>query len=123
MSSVVEPDLSPVTSPGPTPHGEVPRTLAEPAPRALGLLDQLGLWGNLGVSLLGFGGAVVLLHPNGPGSAPMSLLAALTATVVGTVLGAGRSPWPRRPAPVPAPPGWSCSVASSAPASPTCPRS
>jgi hypothetical protein len=32
---------------------EVARTLAEPVPQALSLLDQFGLWGNLGVSLLG----------------------------------------------------------------------
>ena len=34
-------------------------TLTEPAPRTLGLLDQLGFWGNLGVSLLGFAGALI----------------------------------------------------------------
>ena len=28
-------------------------TLADPPPRTLGLLDQVALWGNLGVSLLG----------------------------------------------------------------------
>lgn len=66
---------------------EVPRTLEEPPPRTLGLLDQLGLWGNLGVSLLGFTGAVVVLQPFGPGTAPLSLPAALLATVVGTTLG------------------------------------
>jgi putative hydroxymethylpyrimidine transporter CytX len=64
---------------------EVPHTLAEPAPRALRLIDQLGLWGNLGVSLLGFTGAIFLLVPIAePG---MSLGAALTALLVGTVLG------------------------------------
>src|SRR4051812_21630870 len=72
----------------PDPSGsEVPHTLGEPAPRTLGVLDQLGLWGNLGVSLLGFSGAIVVLQPLGPGSARLSLLAALSATVVGTVLG------------------------------------
>lgn len=70
------------------PAGEVPRTLVEPAPRTLGLLDQLGLWGNLGVSLLGFTGALVVLQPGGPGTPRMSLAAALIATVAGTVLGA-----------------------------------
>lgn len=89
MTSLIEPDLSRKEAAALDAHVEVPRTLAEPAPRALGLLDQLGLWGNLGVSLLGFGGAVVLLHPNGPDAPGLSLLAALTATVVGTVLGAG----------------------------------
>lgn len=68
---------------------EVPRTLAEPAPRALGVLDQLGLWSNLGVSLLGFTGALVVLRPYGLTAPPLSLAAALLATVVGTALGAG----------------------------------
>ena len=45
-----------VTVPGDR-HSEVARTLAEPVPQALSLVDQLGLWGNLGVSLLGFTGA------------------------------------------------------------------
>lgn len=67
--------------------GEVPSTLVEPAPRVLGVLDQLGLWGNLGVSLLGFTGAAVVLQPGGPGTPQLSLLAALLATVVGTALG------------------------------------
>ena len=39
-----------VTVPGDR-HSEVGRTLAEPVPQSLGLLDQFGLWGNLGVSL------------------------------------------------------------------------
>ena len=67
---------------------EVPPTLVEPAPRVLGVFDQLGLWGNLGVSLLGFTGAAVVLQPFGPGTPHLSLLAALVATVVGTCLGA-----------------------------------
>ncbi|KAA0098490.1 allantoin permease [Mycolicibacterium sp. P1-18] len=67
---------------------EVPPTLVEPAPRVLGVFDQLGLWGNLGVSLLGFTGAAVVLQPGGPGTPQLSLMAALLATVVGTVLGA-----------------------------------
>lgn len=65
-------------------HAEVPLTLDEPAPRALGLLDQLGMWGNLGVSLLGFTGAIYVLYPVGPA---ISLGAALTALLIGTVLG------------------------------------
>ena len=71
----------------PSAPAEVPRTLDEPAPRTLGLLDQLGLWGNLGVSLLGFTGAVAVLQPGGPGGPRLSLVAALVATVVGTALG------------------------------------
>ena len=56
-----------VTVPGDR-HSEVSRTLAEPVPQALSLLDQLGLWGNLGVSLLGFTGAVFVLQPGGAGT-------------------------------------------------------
>ena len=75
-----------VTVPG-NRHAEVARTLAEPVPQALSLLDQFGLWGNLGVSLLGFTGAIFVLQPGGAGGPELSLAAALTAIVVGTVLG------------------------------------
>jgi nucleobase:cation symporter-1, NCS1 family len=68
-------------------HSEVPLTLEEPVPQALGLLDQFGLWGNLGVSLLGFTGAIFVLQPNGTGTPELSLAAGLTAIVLGTVLG------------------------------------
>jgi nucleobase:cation symporter-1, NCS1 family len=75
-----------VTVPGDR-HSEVARTLAEPVPQSLSLLDQLGLWGNLGVSLLGFTGAIFVLQPGGAGTPGLSLAAALAATVVGTILG------------------------------------
>jgi putative hydroxymethylpyrimidine transporter CytX len=68
-------------------HSEVARTLAEPVPQALSLLDQFGLWGNLGVSLLGFTGAIFVLQPDGAGTPELSLAAALAAIVVGTGLG------------------------------------
>src|SRR6202034_2639787 len=71
-----------VTVPGDR-HSEVARTLAEPVPQALSLLDQFGLWGNLGVSLLGFTGAIFVLQPDGAGTPELSLAAALTATVAG----------------------------------------
>ncbi|MEP6598020.1 MAG: cytosine permease [Actinomycetota bacterium] len=61
------------------------RTLAEPPPRTLSLFDQLALWANLGVSLLGPAYAAYVLAPTG--SAPLSLLAAFVAVVVGTVIG------------------------------------
>lgn len=67
-------------------HNEAPITLAEPAPRTLGLADQLGFWGNLGVSMLGFAGALSVLTP--VGAEPLSLPAAITALLVGTALGA-----------------------------------
>jgi nucleobase:cation symporter-1, NCS1 family len=60
-------------------------TLADPPPRTLGLLDQVALWGNLGVSLLGPAYAFYVLNPGGV--SPLSLVAAFTAIVVGTVLG------------------------------------
>jgi nucleobase:cation symporter-1, NCS1 family len=75
-----------VTVPGDQ-HSEVARTLAEPVPQALSLLDQLGLWGNLGVSLLGFTGAIFVLQPGGAGTPELSLTAALVAIVLGTILG------------------------------------
>jgi putative hydroxymethylpyrimidine transporter CytX len=65
---------------------EAPLTLDEPAPRSLRLIDQLGLWGNLGVSLLGFTGATVVLAPL-DSARPLSLLAGFAALIVGTVLG------------------------------------
>jgi NCS1 family nucleobase:cation symporter-1 len=68
-------------------HSEVSRTLAEPVPQALSLVDQLGLWGNLGVSLLGFTGAIFVLQPLGTGTPELSLAAALTSILLGTVLG------------------------------------
>jgi NCS1 family nucleobase:cation symporter-1 len=75
-----------VTVPGDR-HSEVGRTLAEPVPQSLSLFDQFGLWGNLGVSLLGFTGAIFVLQPGGTGTPELSLAAALTAIVVGTLLG------------------------------------
>jgi nucleobase:cation symporter-1, NCS1 family len=75
-----------VTVPGDR-HSEVAHTLAEPVPQALSLLDQFGLWGNLGVSLLGFTGAIFVLQPGGAGTPELSLAAALTAIVAGTLLG------------------------------------
>ncbi len=75
-------DTRKTASPAPA---EVPHTLVEESPRTLRLADQLGLWGNLGVSLLGFTGAIFLLVPIAePG---MSLGAAVIALLVGTVLG------------------------------------
>src|SRR5487761_1561971 len=68
-------------------HSEVAPTLAGPVPQTLGLLDQLGLWGNLGVSLLGFTGAIFVLQPGGSGTPELSLGAALVAIALGTILG------------------------------------
>jgi len=65
---------------------EASYTLGTSPPRVLGLLDQLGLWGNLGVSLLGFTGAIFVLVP--VADQAMSFGAALTALCLGTLFGA-----------------------------------
>jgi NCS1 family nucleobase:cation symporter-1 len=75
-----------VTVPGDR-RSEVAPTLADPVPQPLSVFDQFGLWGNLGVSLLGFTGAIFVLRPGGAGTPELSLAAALTAIVVGTLLG------------------------------------
>jgi nucleobase:cation symporter-1, NCS1 family len=64
---------------------EAPLTLDQPAPRVLGWLDQIALWFNLGISLLGPVGAVYVLQPDGVHA--MSFVAAALAIVAGTVLG------------------------------------
>ncbi len=66
---------------------EAPLTLEGPTTRSLGLLDQFGMWGNLGVSLLGFTGAIVLLDPAYTGALTLSFTAGVVALVVGTLLG------------------------------------
>ena len=92
MSSV-PPSTSP-TRPGEPARGgltgihDVPRTLEEGrAPRNLGLLDQLGMWANLGMSLLAFAGALVVLQPLGTGPG-MGMPGAFSALVIGTLIGA-----------------------------------
>jgi nucleobase:cation symporter-1, NCS1 family len=63
------------------PTADAPLTLAEPAARALGLRDSLGLWGNLGISLLLPVAAVFVVLPD------RSLPATIGAIVVGAVIG------------------------------------
>src|SRR5579875_1077711 len=70
-------------------QSEVGRNLAAPVPQSLGWLDQLGLWGNVGVSLLGFTGAMFVLQPSGPGTPELGIVAGFAAIVIGTLLGAG----------------------------------
>jgi NCS1 family nucleobase:cation symporter-1 len=74
-----------ITDAPPVERTEAAPTLVEPPPRALRRIDQMGLWGNLGVSLLTFTGAAYVLVPF---STKLSLGAALLAVLVGTVLGA-----------------------------------
>src|SRR5262245_9068349 len=62
-------------------HAEPGRTLDDIQPRTLGFWDQIALWGNLGISLLGPVGAIFVLQPG------MSFTAAMVATVVGTLIG------------------------------------
>ncbi len=81
MTATVEAHLAATT------RGEVPLTLGEPAPKVLGWLDQIGLWGNLGVTILAPVGAVSVLYPVFGGQR-LSFLAAGFAVVVGTVFGA-----------------------------------
>jgi nucleobase:cation symporter-1, NCS1 family len=69
-----------------TAHVEPGLTLDEAPPRPLRLLDQVALWGSFGMSLLLPVAAVFVLRPFGV--PPMSLAAAVTAVVVGSVLGA-----------------------------------
>ncbi|HET6816982.1 MAG TPA: cytosine permease [Mycobacteriales bacterium] len=69
----------------PTPRAEAPFTLDEPAPRVLGWLDQIGLWGNLGMSILGPVTAIYILQPYQLKA--MSYVGAAVAIIVGTVLG------------------------------------
>jgi NCS1 family nucleobase:cation symporter-1 len=61
--------------------GEAPLSLTEPPPRTLGLRACLGLWGNLGVSLLLPVAAMYVVLPGRP------LAVTVAAIVVGAVIG------------------------------------
>ncbi|MGY1746269.1 purine-cytosine permease family protein [Blastococcus sp. SYSU D00695] len=65
-----------------SPTGDAPLTLAERPEPSLGLRDSLGLWGNLGVSLLLPVAAVLVVLPGRP------LAETLGAVVVGAAVGA-----------------------------------
>jgi putative hydroxymethylpyrimidine transporter CytX len=64
--------------------GDAPITLAEPPPRTLGLLDTLGLWGNLGISLLLPVAATFVILPGRP--LAWTVLAIVVGAAVGSVL-------------------------------------
>lgn len=66
----------------PSATAEAPLTLGEPPARTLGFRDALGLWGNLGISLLLPVAAVFVVLPDRP------LVVTLGAVVVGAVIGA-----------------------------------
>jgi nucleobase:cation symporter-1, NCS1 family len=63
---------------------EAPLTLTEPAPRLLGLRDTLGLWGNLGLSLLLPVAAAFVILPGQP--LWVTLLAIVVGATIGSVL-------------------------------------
>ncbi len=65
---------------------EAPVTLLEAPPRPLGRWDQISLWGNLGITLTIPVAAAFVLRPL-PDLPPLTMPAALTAIVLGTVLG------------------------------------
>src|SRR3954454_7793666 len=69
----------------PEEHLEAPLTLEQPPPRVLGWWDQIGLWGNLGMSILGPVTAIFILAPASGGQ--MSYVGAALAIIVGTILG------------------------------------
>src|SRR4051812_33974552 len=64
---------------------EAPLRLTTEASRSLTFSDQAAFWANLGVSLIGFASAAVVLMPTG--YAPLPIPAALFALAVGTVAG------------------------------------
>src|SRR4051794_41952515 len=68
----------------PAPHAEAAYTLEEPPPRVLGWWDQIGLWGNLGMSILGPVTAIWILQPATGGQ--MSYVGAGVAIILGTIL-------------------------------------
>jgi putative hydroxymethylpyrimidine transporter CytX len=66
------------------PGGDAPLTLAEPPNRSLGLRDTLGLWGNLGISLLLPVAAVYVFLPGRP--LWLTLVAIIVGATIGSVL-------------------------------------
>ncbi|WP_448615199.1 purine-cytosine permease family protein [Modestobacter sp. URMC 112] len=64
--------------------GDAPITLDAAPPRTLGLRDSLGLWGNLGISLLLPVAATFVVLPGRPLS--ITLLAIVVGAVIGSVL-------------------------------------
>ncbi len=63
---------------------DAPLTLAEPAGKQLGLRDSLGLWGNLGISLLLPVAAAYVILPGSPFGP--TLLAIIIGAAIGSVL-------------------------------------
>ncbi|SDH85465.1 putative hydroxymethylpyrimidine transporter CytX [Sinosporangium album] len=83
MTSAV---IDPQRDPRPDPQGsEAPLTLTDSPPKTLGVLDQSAFWANLGVSLLGFSGALTLVDPLQ--GKPLTFSAAIVAAIVGSLIG------------------------------------
>src|SRR4051812_4305587 len=99
------------------PAAEAPYTLEQPPPRVLGFWDQVGFWANLGVSLLGPVGAIFVLVPQG--FPRLSLVAAILAVVIGTVIGTALVALAGCRARRPAHRRWCCCADSSARGCPT----
>ncbi|WP_228553670.1 purine-cytosine permease family protein [Catenulispora pinisilvae] len=76
------------TTPAAAASAEAPLLLTTEAPRTLSFSDQAAFWANLGVSLIGFSSAAVVLLPTGysPLPIPASLLAIALGTVAGMVM-------------------------------------
>ncbi|NUP45770.1 MAG: allantoin permease [Catenulispora sp.] len=73
------------TVPADAAPAEAPLRLTTEAPRSLTFSDQAAFWANLGVSLIGFASASVILLPTG--YSPLPIPAALFALALGTVAG------------------------------------
>jgi NCS1 family nucleobase:cation symporter-1 len=80
--------MTTTTAPATAGPAEAPLRLTTEAPRSLTFSDQAAFWANLGVSLIGFSSASVVLLPTGysPLSIPASLLAIALGTVVGMMM-------------------------------------
>lgn len=77
--------MTTTTVPAQAAPAEAPLRLTTEAPRSLTFSDQAAFWANLGVSLIGFASASVILLPTG--YSPLPIPAALFALALGTVAG------------------------------------
>ncbi|GAA2032811.1 putative hydroxymethylpyrimidine transporter CytX [Catenulispora yoronensis] len=77
--------MTTTTPPANAAPAEAPLRLTTEAPRTLTFSDQAAFWANLGVSLIGFSSAAVVLVPIG--YSPLPIPASLLAIAVGTVAG------------------------------------
>src|SRR6185312_10581265 len=80
--------MTTMTPPADAAPAEAPLLLTTKAPRTLSFSDQSAFWANLGVSLIGFSSASIVLIPTGysPLPVPATLLALALGTVAGMVM-------------------------------------